>query len=203
MNSEIAMSTESENIKTGSFSDIKDLIREVTKEANNSKTPIFIAILAGFLALVSMAEGDMRRQAMIAHIEASNQFSYFQAKNIRKTDSEIATEILEGLGKTELAEKWQTKAERYDKEKKEILAIAKAEQKKREHSLKQGSYFDMAIAVLQIAIVLASVSLLVGGGYLLTGSYILTVIAVFFVINGYGLFLEFPTDPAAIIKAII
>lgn len=181
-------------------SELKNIIKEISQEAQNSRTPIFIAFLATFLALVSMIDDNAANEAMVAHIESSNQFAYFQAKNIRKTSSEIAANTLKSMGQTELATKWQQKANRYDQEKQEILNTAKAEQKKRSIAIKQGDYFGAAIALLQIAIVLASVSLITGGGILLGSSVVLSLLSVLLVINGYGLYYDVPMDPKLIIS---
>ena len=177
--------------------DLRRILKEVTSEARKNKTPIFIAVLAAFLALVSMAEGDAGRRSLSAHIESSNQFAYFQAKNIRKTDSEIAAQMLEATNRPDLAAKWQERADRYESEKKEILASARKQQDVRKVSLAQMEYFGIAIALLQIAIVLASASLILGGGYLLGTSVVLTLLAAVLTANGYLMFVEFPTDPVA------
>lgn len=183
--------------------DIRGLIREISQEARKSKTPIFIAVLAAFLALVSMADGDAGKRALVAHIEAANQFAFFQAKNIRATDSEIAATMFDALGKTEIASTWQGKADRYQKEKADILKDAKAEQEKRKVAIRQGDYFGVAIAMLQIAIVLASASLILSGRFLLGASILFTLVAVFYSVNGYGLYYEAPTDPALIFQSVV
>lgn len=181
--------------KAKSGVDIRRLIKEVSKEARKSRVPLYIAVLAASLALVSMAEGDAKERALGAQIEAANQFAYFQAKNIRKTDSEIAADMLDGIGKPELAATWRSKAARYESEKADILKAARAEQTKRAHGIKQSSHFAIAIAMLQIAIVLATASLILGGGMLLGASVVVAVVALFFTFNGYYLYLDFPTDP--------
>ena len=128
--------------------DLKRIIKEVSQEARKSRVPLYIAVLAACLALVSMAEGDAKERALGAQIEASNQFAYFQAKNIRKTDSQIAADMLESMGKTELAKAWRDKANRYDSEKGAILKEARAQQAIRAHGLKQSSYFAICHCAL-------------------------------------------------------
>jgi len=193
--------TESESVTPGApgkhtvGTDLKRIIKEVSKEARKSRVPIYIAVLAACLALVSMAEGDVKERALGAQIEASNKWAYFQAKNIRKTNSEVAAEILDSVGKPELAKKWRDTAARYGSEKKAIQEQALEQQAIREHGLKQSAYFAIAIALLQIAIVLATASLILGGGFLLWTSTFIALLAIFFTFNGYYLYLEFPTDP--------
>lgn len=190
-----AMGGASTTPKAGVGTDLKRIMKEVSQEARKSRVPLYIAVLAACLALVSMAEGDVKERALGAQIEASNKWAYFQAKNIRKTNSEVAAEILESIGKTELAQKWHVTATRYDGEKTEIMKQAQEQEAIRAHGLKQSSYFAIAIALLQIAIVLATASLILGGGFLLWTSVLIALLSMFFTFNGYYLYLEFPTDP--------
>lgn len=183
--------------KTTVGADIKRIIKEVSKEARKSRVPLYIAVLAACLALVSMAEGDVKERALGAQIEAANQFAFFQAKNIRRTDSEIAADVLDSLGKPELAKAWRDKAERYSGEKGAILKEARRQQDIRTQGLKQSSHFAIAIALLQIAIVLATAALILGGGFMLGASVFFALGALFFTFNGYYLYLDFPTDPIA------
>ncbi len=187
--------TESTSSKHSVGTDLKRIIKEVSREARKSRVPLYIAVLAACLALVSMAEGDVKERALGAQIEASNKWAYFQAKNIRKTNSEVAAEILESIGKPELAQKWRSTATRYNSEKKEIMKQAQEQEAIRTHGLKQSAYLAIAIALLQIAIVLATASLILGGGFLLWTSTFIALVAMFFTFNGYYLYLEFPTDP--------
>lgn len=182
----------------GAPTDVRELIREVSKEARKSPVPIFIAMLAAFLAFMSMAEGDANSRALGAHVESANQFAFFQAKNIRLTSAEAAADVLRALDKPSAARTWQAKADRYEAEKSDILVKARGEQSKRATAMQQADYFAVAIATLQIAIVLASASLILGGGVLLFASVAMTAVATFFAVNGYGLYIEIPTDPAAL-----
>lgn len=182
--------------RSGVGTDLKRIIKEVSQEARKSKVPLYIAVLAACLALVSMAEGDVKERALGAQIEASNKWAYFQAKNIRKTNSETAAEILESLGKAELAQKWRATATRYGNEKDAIKKEAREQQAIRTHGLKQSAYFAIAIALLQIAIVLATAALILGGGFMLSTSVLFAALALLFTFNGYYLYFEIPTDPA-------
>jgi len=177
------------------LSDVRKIIEEITQSTTNNKIPIFIAFLAAFLALVTMADDETEKNALEAQIEASNQFSYFQAKTIRATSAEIAANTFQSMAQTQMAAKWQAKADRYESEKGDILTRARAEQAKRTTALERGDNYGVAVVLLQIAIVLASISLISGGGFLLLVSCVLSIIAGFFVMNGYGLYFNIPTDP--------
>ena len=184
------------------LTDIKSLIEDITKDKTNNKIPIFIAFLAAFLALVSMADDEAAKSALEAQIEASNKFAYFQAKNIRATNSEIAANTFQSTGNNELALKWQKKADRYNAEKGDILKDARKQQAERTIAIERGDNYGVAVALLQIAIVMASISLITGGGFLLGVSFTLSLIAAIFVANGYGLYFNLPTDPKMIVESL-
>ena len=177
---------------------LTEMARTVQREAKKSPMPVFIAALAAFLALVSMANGAADKLALQSHIEAANMFGYFQAKNIRATNSQIAADTFEAMGKPILASRWKLKSDRYKQEKLVILSEAKEQQKIRSVALKRGDYFGVAVKALQIAIVLASASMIFGGGFLLAGSLLLTAMAAFLTFNGSTLYFEIMTDPAEI-----
>jgi len=178
--------------------DVRAIIEEVSASTKKSGLiPLFIAALAAALAIISMMDAAADRAASVAQLEAANQFAYFQAKNIRKTDSEIAAAQFEALGRPEQAREWAEKAARYEREKGEILLAARTEQAARAKHVRQGDYYSLAVACLQIAIVLASAALVYRGGVLITVSLLLTGLAGFFTVNGHGLYFEVPAEPWA------
>jgi hypothetical protein len=113
------------------------------------------------------------------NIEASNLWTFFQAKTVRLTMMKTAAEngALE-LAKTadpktkDLYDKqiasWRKNAERYDSEpetnegRKELAARAKATEKKRDRALAAYHNYEIASGAVQIAIVLASASIITG-----------------------------------------
>lgn len=181
---------------------LRSLIREASREARRSPIPILIAAIAAFLALVSMANGESERLALGGHIESANQFAYFQAKNIRGTDSQIAAQMFEKMGHPDAANHWRQVAERYGKEKADILKAAKAHQVIRATAMRQSGYFEIAIVLLQIAIVLATASLIAGRTGLIFFSVLLMCGAGFFTVNAYGLYYNVPTDPVEMLRSV-
>ena len=177
---------------------IREELKEVLNETQKSRIPLFIAALAALLSIVSLADDETDKVAMSAHIEASNQFAYFQAKSIRKTSSLVAARLFEKMDQQQLATEWQKNADRYSEEKSAILKTAKQQQKIRADALRRGDYYKVGVTLLQIAIVLASASLVVGGGSLFVVSVLLTIVSLVYSLNGFGMFFEFPTNPGII-----
>src|SRR5262249_39804561 len=96
-----------------------------------------------------------------------------------------------------------TKSE-YDKEitrletngrngKKELLARAESCENERNLALAQHPFYDCSMAMLQIAIVLASASIITGTRILLGGSGIVGILGILLFLNGYTLVFGMPS----------
>ena len=96
------------------------------------------------------------------------------------------------------AEAYRKTAARYESEpetqegKKELMVRAKDYEKKRDHALMQDPYFDYAEALLQIAIVLISVSIVATLPWLAMLGGIVGVVGGLLMVNGYTLAVEIP-----------
>jgi hypothetical protein len=185
--------------------------REKEQDHFKRQAAIAIAIFAMLLAITGLGGQNATKDALNSNIQASNYFSFFQAKNMRQTAYALAADELE-LAWTQDAqlseeartalrrkvEDYRKTVERYETEpetgegKKELIAKAREQEVKRDHALKQDPYFDYAEALLQIAIVLISVSIVadqvwlafVGGGVGILGALLM--------LNGFLMLVELP-----------
>src|SRR5215470_16161464 len=139
---------------------------------HNKGIALLIAVLALFLALSETLGKSAQTGALTDTVQASDTWSFYQARNIRATTVTAAKEILElhePTVKTAVSKKiedWGKRIKRWesDPEKgegmKELMAKAQGLEKKRDHQLEQYHNFEIASAALQIAIVLASASII-------------------------------------------
>lgn len=144
--------------------------------SENKRIALLISVLALILALSETLGKSAQTTAIDKNIEASNLWSFFQAKTIRMTVVRTAAEAAElelnqlSLPKTKdaVAQRiadWRKTAERYDNEpdtgegRKQLSARAKEAEKIRDRSLAAYHHYETASAALQIAIVLASASI--------------------------------------------
>jgi len=175
------------------------------------RAAVLIAFFAMLLAITGLGSNNAMKEALNQNIEASNAFNFFQAKNIRQTNLIVSADEFE-LGwlrdpsislsvRQKLEEKladYRKTIVRYETEpetgegKRELLAKARDHAAKRDHALKQDPYFDYAEVLLQITIVLISVSIvadqrwltLVGAGTGLLGGLL--------TLNGFLLLVDLP-----------
>ena len=170
-------------------------------DPSNRKVALLIAILAAGLAFSETLGKSAQTASLSANIEASNFWSFFQAKTIRMTTLRTAAEALEvdaarqqdARAKDAMEKRaadWKKTAARYDSEpetgegRKELSARAKAAEKKRDHTLAAYHQYEMSSAALQLAIVLATANVITGAAFLLWGSIGLGVIGAAFILLG-------------------
>jgi len=185
--------------------------QEPTEDRFKQWAAIGIGVLAMLLAITGLGGANAGKEATNNNIYAANAYSFYQAKYLRQTDYNLAADAIElaflqtpGLGdqaKADLkakAEAYRKTAARYETEpetsegKQELLRQAKEFEEKRDHALKQDPYFDYAEALLQIGIVLISVSIVSSFPLLAFGGGALGAVGTLLMLNGYTLAVEIP-----------
>jgi hypothetical protein len=185
--------------------------QEPTGDRFKQWAAIGIGIMAMLLAITGLGGANAGKEATNNNIYAANTYSFYQAKYLRQTNYNLAADAIElaflqtpGLSeqaKAELkakAEAYRKTSARYESEpennegKKELMRQAKEFEQKRDHALKQDPYFDYAEALLQIGIVLISVSIVSSFPLLAFGGGALGVIGTLLMLNGYTLAVEIP-----------
>ena len=167
-------------------------------DPSNKKIALQIAILAVVLAFSETLGKGAQTAALSLNIEASNLWSFFQAKTIRQTTMRTAAEALDAqfgdkapdAVKAQI-DKWKKTADRYQSEpetnegRKELAARAKQAEEKRDRALASYHHYETASAAVQIAIVLASAEVITSVIALGWASAALGVVAVAFCAIGF------------------
>ncbi|MCU1341234.1 MAG: hypothetical protein JWN92_657 [Candidatus Acidoferrum typicum] len=135
---------------------------------NPSLAPISVtmAILAVFVAVVSLMGHRAHTEELLFQNRASDQWAYYQAKNIRRHNYEMGVDLLSMVEFKDKAqadkvrEKYQKEAERYTKEQAEIEEQAKDLEKESALAQRQANRFDLGEVFLEVALVISSLALL-------------------------------------------
>jgi len=191
----------------------KDLAEAVDsdKTRRDRLIAVYIGILAVILAVAGVGGGNATKDAMAHNIEASNTWSFFQAKNIRRHEVRLQISEFEVLLATQPGLPEATRAmieerlanlrkdeARYTSEPEtgegtnELAAKAHGLEEERDRAMAKDPYFDYGQALLQIAIVLASVAIITGGTALLALSGVLGVLGTLLTLNGFFLLFALP-----------
>ncbi|MGO8990080.1 MAG: DUF4337 domain-containing protein [bacterium] len=151
-------------------------LEEIKGKAFTKRVALTTAIFAVVLAITSLGGNHAMKEMLLAQQQSSDQWSFYQAKVVRehlyrnqKLRLEIdliergsgmkpeAKERVEGLLKKTAEEE-----ARYNAEKKEIEKEARELEHERDVNRNKDPYFDYGEVLLQISIVMASVSILSG-----------------------------------------
>ncbi len=135
---------------------------------NPSLAPISVtmAILAVCVAVVSLLGHRSHTEELLLQNRATDQWSYYQAKNIRRHNYEMGVDLLSMVEFKDKAqadkvrEKYQKEAERYTKEQAEIEDQAKDLEKESALQQSKANRFDLGEVFLEIALVISSLALL-------------------------------------------
>ena len=164
-------------------------------EGRNKKIALLIAVIALFLAFSETLGKSAQTAALSYNVEASNLWAFYQAKTIRQTTLQAATEVLkidrmkldneapDAIKKAlnERIDIWTRTAARYESEpaerphpgevdlnppygegRRELSALARAAERKRDTALERYHHYEVASAAFQIGIVLASATVITG-----------------------------------------
>jgi Domain of unknown function (DUF4337) len=151
------------------------------KRGLGQQVAIFTAVLATVGAIVSFFGGDtqnkallFKNEAVLERAEASDQWNFYQAKSMKQNLAELAAAINADPKKVEF---YQAEAQRYAQEKKDIEKVAKEHEAKSkhfteasDHALHPHHYLAISMTLLQIAIALASITVLTQARWLLYGA---------------------------------
>jgi hypothetical protein len=113
------------------------------------------AILAVFAAIAGLLSGKHANEAMMAQIESSDQWAFYQAKGIKAAVLD-AKMTLSGT----VNEQDRAKAAKYQEEQAEIQKEAQAKEGEAKGNFHQHEVFARGVTMFQIAIAVAAISAL-------------------------------------------
>ena len=167
----------------------------------NKQVGLGIAVLALFLAVAEILGHKAQVATLQSNIEAANKWNFMQAKNIRKTVTEVAADQMqidlisqtnEAVKKAMEGQiaKFRATAARMesDPEKKEgtkeLFVAAKELEAKRDKYGNKLFRFSLASGSFQIAIVIASAALITGVSLMLWGAGGLALLGLVLLVGG-------------------
>ena len=183
-------------------------------------TALLIAVIAVLLAINGVGGSNAAEDALNANILASDTWAFFQAKNVRQTVYKLAVDDLAmqlELGGDTLSpaakaamqsriDSYQATIDRYESEpdaddpadffkgegKLELSQRALFYEAQRDEAMERDRSFDLAEALFQVAIVLASVAILAYSRPARALAILFAVVAVGFMLNGFLLLVSLP-----------
>ena len=127
---------------------------------------VTISILAVLVAAVTLLGHRAHTEELLLQSQATDQWAYYQAKNIRFHEVQSIADLLGALApqnkeKAEvLREKYSKEVGRYDGDKEDISQKARELEKERDLVGRRADRFDGGEALLEIGLVICSITLL-------------------------------------------
>jgi len=183
-----------------------DELKEKRENTFTKKVALYTALIAVLLAICSLGGNNAMKEMLLAQQQASDQWAFYQSKVMREhlygiEKSRIEALLLERKDamKPDVLKQYQVQLSkvadqeaRYAAEKKEIEQEAKKLDLERDINRAKDPYFDYGEVMLQIAIVMASISIISLSRPVFYFSLIATSIGAVLTLNGYLMIFRIP-----------
>jgi len=182
---------------------------ELHEHAENQfsrRVALVTAVFAVVLAIAALGGNHAMKEMLLSQQQSSDQWAFYQAKVIREhlyrgqklrleadlveRDASLKPEARKKL--EDLLARLDEEEKRYNVEKKDIEKAAKALEHQRDAFAARDPYFLVAEALLQIAIVMSSVSILARSRVIFSFSLALAMIGAILTVNGYFMLFRLP-----------
>lgn len=180
-------------------------LEEIKGKAFTRHVALTTAIFAVILAISSLGGGVAMKEMLLSQQQASDQWAYYQAKNIREhfyrgQKERLELDLLEKENlKPEVRKRYEdllkknsVEEARYNVEKKEIEKGAKHLEHERDVYRGKDPYFEYAEVLLQIAIVMASIAILAHSRLMFGFSLISATLGALLAANGFLMIVHLP-----------
>lgn len=181
-------------------------LEEIRSKTFTKRVALVTAIFAVILAIASLGGNNATKEMLLAQQQSSDQWAFYQAKVIREhlyrsQKMRIEADLMErgATIKPEMRKHYESmlrkmdeEEARYNTEKKEIEQEAKKLEHERDINRSKDPYFDYAEVLLQISIVMASISILAVSRQVFYFAIALASLGSIMSLNGFLLIFKMP-----------
>ncbi len=183
-----------------------DELHEHAASSFSRRVALVTAIYAVALAIAALGGNHAVKEMLLAQQQSTDQWAFYQAKVIREhlyraQKMRLEVDLAERAAAPQaparermeaLLKKFDEEEKRYSAEKRDIEKDAKKLEGIRDSFQAREPYFLVAEALLQIAIVMSSVSILARSGLIFSVSLVLAVVGAVLTLNGYFMVVQLP-----------
>jgi Domain of unknown function (DUF4337) len=163
-------------------------------EEIKEKWTLYVALSTAFMAVLAavagLLAGHHANEALVARVKASDQWNFYQSKNLKQEIVVNTDKILQAIGPAKTGETplpiedHSKDIARYEKEKEEIKRTAEEAEKESEGHLAKHVPLASAVTAFQIAIAISAIAILTRRKVLWVGGLVLTCIGIVFFVLG-------------------
>jgi hypothetical protein len=164
---------------------------------SHTRAAIIIGIMAAVLAITEFVAKDAQTDYLTNHIAASDTWAQYQAKSVRRTILTVQADLLESMPSDPLVKKRiadaRANAERMRSEPgadgmEQLAEKAHDQGHERDHAMHRNHILEIASGGLQIAIVLASISVVINlPAFMLVSVLVGGASAIYALLGGFSL----------------
>jgi len=133
-------------------------------EEQKDKWTLYVALSTAFMAVLAavagLLAGHHANEALIERVKASDQWNYYQAKNLKAELVASSDRLLHTLSPNATVEDHKLDLARYERDKESIKKTAEEAEKLSEQHLARHVPLASAVTAFQIAIAISAISLL-------------------------------------------
>lgn len=162
-------------------------------KANPALAPVSVtmAILAVLVAVATLLGHRAHTEEVVLQAKASDQWEYYQAKNIRRHEDEIVAELTplqpttDATAMGKVHDKYASEAARYKDDQKGIEDKAREMEAEVEAERNRADRYDLAEVFLDVGLVITSITLLSGRRLFWMAGIVLGVIGLGLAVTGF------------------
>ncbi len=170
------------------MSDEREELQEAAERAKERRelapVSLTMAILAVLVAIATLLGHRAHTEEILLQTRATDQWSYYQAKNMRRNNLEALEDVLTALENTkaeraeEVQKRFHQEIDKYREQQKDIEGEARGLESEVQRTSRHANRFDLAEVFLEIALVVTSITLLTGNRAYWYFGFVLTAIGI-------------------------
>jgi len=167
--------------------EVNEELHEVASEAHTrtaKKIGLTMAVFAVLLAVFNMLGHRTHTESILLQTRASDQWAFYQAKNIRAHMYEANAQMAAALGAKGAGEDFKAKGEKQRGDAEHIRGEAEKLEVETHAMERKAAHYDLSEIFFEIGIVLCSISLLSGSGLFWRLSFISTAVGILIAARG-------------------
>lgn len=150
------------------LTELREHAEHAKEDRRMAPVSLTMAVLAVLVAVVSLLGHRAHTEEVVLQAKSSDQWAYYQAKNIRRHTDELFTDLSSIVPITDTAmldklrDKYSQEASRYKDEQKAIEDQARELEAEVATERNRADRFDLAEVFLEVGLVISSITLLSG-----------------------------------------
>lgn len=173
------------------LSELKEQAEQAKQNPELAPVSVTMAILAVLVALVSLLGHRAHTEEVVLQAKASDQWAYYQAKNIRQHTDQLFTDLTSVQPTTDASKLAKTRDQylqeisRYRDEEHEVETDARKLEAEVAMERKIGNRFDVAEVFLEVGLVVTSITLLTGRKFFWATGVLLAILGIVLAATGF------------------